>query len=80
MIIPHANLDNLMLREDVVGAIEGGVFHVYPVKTIDEGIEVLTGVRAGERAPGGSYEAGSINSLVKRRLIELADLFREFSG
>jgi lon-related putative ATP-dependent protease len=79
VIIPHANLDNLMLREDVVGAIEGGVFHVYPVKSIDEGIEVLTGIRAGERAPGGSYEVGSINSRVKRRLIELADLFQEFS-
>jgi lon-related putative ATP-dependent protease len=79
VIIPYGNLDNLMLREDVVGAIEGGVFHVYPVKTIDEGIEVLTGVRAGDRHNDGSYEAGSINSLVKMRLIELADLFQEFS-
>jgi lon-related putative ATP-dependent protease len=79
VIIPHGNLDNLMLREDVVGAIEGNVFHVYPVKTIDEGIEALTGVRAGERDPNGSFDEGSVNSQVKRRLIELADLFKEFS-
>jgi lon-related putative ATP-dependent protease len=79
VLIPYSNRGNLMLREDVVGAIEGGVFHVYPVKTIDEGIEVLTGVKAGERRPDGSYGAGTIHDLVQRRLIEMANSFTEFS-
>jgi ATP-dependent Lon protease len=68
-----------MLREDVVESIEGGVFHVYPVKTINEGIEILTGVKAGERRPDGSYEGETINDLVQRRLVEMADSFMEFS-
>jgi lon-related putative ATP-dependent protease len=79
VLIPYGNRGNLMLREDVVVAIDGGDFHVYPVKTIDEGIEILMGIMAGERRPDGSYEAGTINELVQRRLIEMADSFMEFS-
>ena len=51
VIVPAANVPNLMLREDVADAVAAGQFHIYPVRTIDEGIELLTGIPAGERAP-----------------------------
>ena len=51
LMVPHQNLRNLMLRSDVVEAIKEGKFHIYAVRTIDEGLEILTGVPAGERGP-----------------------------
>lgn len=78
VIIPESNVDNLMLRDEVVEAMEKGLFHIYPVKTVDEGIEILTGVKAGERLPDGSYEEGTINYLVQRRLIEMAERIKEY--
>jgi len=78
VIIPESNVDNLMLRDEVLDAMEKGLFHIYPVKTVDEGIEILTGVKAGERLPDGSYEEGTINYLVQRRLIEMAERIKEY--
>ena len=78
VIIPESNVDNLMLRDEVLEAMEKGLFHIYPVKTVDEGIEILTGVKAGERLPDGSYEEGTINYLVQRRLIEMAERIKEY--
>jgi lon-related putative ATP-dependent protease len=78
VIIPEINVDNLMLRDEVVEAMERELFHIYPVKTVDEGIEILTDVRAGERLPDGSYEEGTINYLVQRRLIEMAERLKEY--
>ena len=72
VMIPHQNVRNLMLREDVVKAIHDGQFHIYSVKTIDEGIEVLTGVIAGERQPDGTYPEGTVNYLVDERLRDFA--------
>ncbi|MBA7663246.1 hypothetical protein ES703_71285 [subsurface metagenome] len=60
-------------------AVGRGDFHVYPVATIDEGIEVLTGITAGQRLPEGSFEPDSINDRVQRRLISLAEKFRDFT-
>jgi len=80
VIIPHQNVRNLMLREDVVDAVTQGQFHIYAVRTVDEGIEVLTGVVAGERRPDGSYPEGSINYLMDERLSELAQGLKDFYG
>ena len=78
VIIPHQNVRNLMLREDVVDAVRQGQFHIYSVTTVDEGMEVLTGVAAGEREPDGSYPEGTVNYLVDRRLDELAEGLKGF--
>ncbi len=78
VVIPASNVENLMLKEEVVEAIKAGRFHIYPVRTIDEGIEILTGVRAGERRPDGTYEEGAINHLVQERLREMAERIKEY--
>jgi predicted ATP-dependent protease len=77
-MIPYSNVRNLMLKEEVVNALKEGKFHIYPVKTVDEGIEVLTGVRAGVRGPDGLYEEGTVNSLVQKRLIQMAAAIKEY--
>ena len=76
VLIPASNVQHLMLRPDVVEAIEAGTFRVYPVETIDQGIELLTGVPAGELDESGEYPAESINGLVKLRMEELAEKSR----
>jgi predicted ATP-dependent protease len=73
VMIPPQNVRNLMLREDVVKAVQEGQFHIYQAKTIDEGIEILTGVSAGERLADGSYPDGTINYLVDKRLRDLVE-------
>ena len=78
VLIPESNVQHLMLKEEVVQAVKEGKFHIYPVKTIDEGIEILTGVKAGERKPDGTYEEGTINYLVDKRLKEMAEKMKEF--
>jgi lon-related putative ATP-dependent protease len=80
VLIPASNVRNLMLREDVVEAVRQGQFHVYPVRTIDEGIALLVGVLAGEAGLDGSYPEGTVNFLVQRRLRELAEQARTFRG
>jgi len=80
VIIPAANVQNLMLRDDVIKAVEAGLFHIYPVKTVDETIELLTGLPAGERDADGNFPPGSVNYLVEARLIELAEKQRKFSA
>jgi len=78
VLIPRSNVQNLMLKQEVLDAIKKGKFHIYPIKVISEGIEILTGVRAGERRPDGSFEKGTINDLVQRRLNDMADRIKEF--
>jgi lon-related putative ATP-dependent protease len=72
-LIPASNVKHLMLRPDIVEAVAAGRFHVYPVETIDQGIELLTGVPAGERDDKGEFPAGSVNQRVEARLIALAE-------
>ncbi|MSQ25544.1 MAG: hypothetical protein EXR49_04620 [Dehalococcoidia bacterium] len=79
VLIPKHNVVNLMLREDVVEAVRRGKFHIYAVGTIDEGIELLTGVPAGERNAKGAYPKGTINYLVEQRLRGYAETQRQFS-
>ncbi|HWR69694.1 MAG TPA: ATP-binding protein [Dehalococcoidia bacterium] len=78
VLIPSSNVQNLMLREDIVEAIKEGKFSVYSVESVDEGIEILTGVPAGKRLDGGKFEEGSINDRAQKRLEQLARVMREF--
>ena len=73
VLIPASNVKNLMLRRDVVDAVREGKFQVHAVETIDQGIEILTGVPAGERDASGNFPAGTINQRVEARLVELAE-------
>jgi predicted ATP-dependent protease len=80
VMIPASNVRNLMLRRDVIDAVRAGTFHVYAVSTIDEGIELLTGVPAGSLRSDGTWTPGSINDRVQRRLERLLELVREEPG
>jgi ATP-dependent Lon protease len=80
VMIPHLNIDDLMLRKDVVQAVQEGKFHVYPVKTIDQGIAILTGVEVGERLEDGRFKEGTVNGLVDRKLQELGKKIKEYEG
>ncbi len=78
VLIPDSNVQHLMLRQDVVDAVAGGKFRIYPVSTIDQGIELLTGVPAGERGPDGRFPKDSINGRVEARLAAFAEAARRF--
>jgi len=78
VIIPTANVQHLMLRPDVVGAVERGDFHVWAVDHVDEGIEILTGLPAGVQDEDGNWPQGSINDLVDVRLDELGGRLRDW--
>jgi lon-related putative ATP-dependent protease len=78
VVIPESNITNLMLKDEVVQAVQDGKFHVWPVKTIDEGIEALTGVPAGEKLADGTYPEGSVNALADQHLLKLAEQLIEF--
>jgi predicted ATP-dependent protease len=77
-MIPASNVQNLMLKEELVQAAREGKFTIYPVSTIDEGIEVLTGKKAGARKEDGTFEEGTINFLVDQRLRQMAMTMKEF--
>lgn len=78
VLIPADNVQNLMLREGVIDAVRQGQFHIYPVNTIDEGIEILMGRPAGERQLDGKYPPGTVNAAVEERLRQMAQAVREF--
>jgi len=78
VIIPKRNMKNLMLKDEVIEAVEKGKFHIWAINTIDEGIEILTGVEAGERGADGSYPEGTINWLVDKKLQQMAEDLRRF--
>ncbi len=78
VIMPHQNIQNLMLRPDVVAAVAEGKFHIYPVKSVDEGIEILTGFEAGTAREDGSFEEGTVHGRVDQELQRLAASWKEF--
>jgi lon-related putative ATP-dependent protease len=79
VLIPAANVDDLMLRRDVVAAAAAGQFHIYPVTTVDEGIALLTGLPAGELDEAGNYPPDSLNGRIIARLKQLADTQRDYN-
>ena len=79
VLIPRANEKNLMLRNDVVEAVNEGQFHIYSVETIDEGMELLTGLKMGEADENGLYEEGTVNHRVTRQLKNFAENRRAFA-
>lgn len=79
-MIPASNVQNLMLKEEMLEAGKAGKFRIYAVSTIDEGIEVLTGVKAGDRRPDGTYPEGTVNYLVDKKLREMADKMKEYQA
>jgi lon-related putative ATP-dependent protease len=80
VLIPAANVKHLMLRHDVIEAVRAGQFHVYPVNTIDEGIELLTGIPAGARDGQGLFPEGSLNQRVEMKLLAYAELVRLYGA
>ncbi|MBI4454365.1 MAG: AAA family ATPase [Acidobacteria bacterium] len=80
VLIPMSNVKHLMLRQDVVEAASAGTFHIYAVETIDQGIEILTGLPAGERDKNGNFPEGSVNQRVEVGLGALAEKRRAFGA
>lgn len=80
VMIPESNVKHLMLREDVVKAVRQGKFHVYAVKTVEEGIEILTGTPAGQAQPDGSYPGGTVNYLVDQRLRDYVERSKQLGA
>jgi len=80
VMVPRSNVQNLMLKEEVAAAIAKGEFHIWPVKTIDEGIEVLTGVTAGERGEDGKFPEGTVHAAVDARLRAMAECLQRFGS
>ncbi len=78
VIIPHSNVKHLMLRNDVVQAVKDKHFRIFAVTTVDEAIQILTGVPAGDRLKKGGFAKNSINARVEERLIQLSEIRREF--
>ncbi|MCP5096268.1 MAG: AAA family ATPase [Chloroflexi bacterium] len=79
VLIPASNVNNLMLREDVVTAVANNQFHIWPVRSINEGIEILTGIPAGERLADGTYPEGTVHHAAQTRLRWLAEELNRFS-
>lgn len=73
IMMPYSNIKNLNLSDEVIKAVKDGMFHIYAIKTVDEGIELLTGVPAGKKNKAGEYPAGSVNYLVNEKLKKYAE-------
>ena len=80
VMIPASNVRNLVLNDEVVDAVKNGYFKIWGVSTIDEGIEILTGKKAGRRKADGSFEKGTINQLVDAQLRALTEKWMTFSN
>lgn len=80
VMIPHQNVVNLMLNDEVIEAVEEGLFHIYPVTTIEEGIEILTDMPAGSIDEDGRYPEGTLYNLVQKKIEKYARLVEEFDG
>ncbi len=80
VIIPRSNIQNLMLEEEVVEAVREGKFHIYAVSAVDQAMEILTGLPAGEKKPDGTFEEGTLNYLVDEKLAKTVELLRSFEA
>jgi lon-related putative ATP-dependent protease len=79
VMIPASNVRNLMLKEEILEEVRQGRFHVWPVKHIDEGIEILTGIKGGTRKEDGTFEEGTVNFLVDQQLKKFSDQLKSFA-
>jgi predicted ATP-dependent protease len=68
-----------MLKQEVIEGVKAGQFHIWPISTVEEGIEILTGMEAGALQPDGTYQEGTLFRKVDERLHELAEIVRKFS-
>ncbi|UCG77497.1 MAG: AAA family ATPase [Nitrospirota bacterium] len=75
-VIPRKNVVNLMLNEEVLEAVDGGKFNIFAIDRMEEGLEILTGVSAGEPGEDGSYPEGTVNFLVEKRLTEIREAMK----
>jgi lon-related putative ATP-dependent protease len=80
VMIPVSNIKHLMIKDEVVEAVKKGKFHIWPVSTIDEGIEILTGKKAGKKDAKGKYPRGTINYLVDKKLKEYSEKYAASQG
>ncbi len=80
VIIPRENTNDLMLRDDVIEAVAQGKFHIYPVRRVEQGIEILTGVAAGARGPDGRFPADSVYGRADSQLARMADILRRYES
>lgn len=79
VLIPKANVKHLMLRKEVIDSVKVGNFHIYTVEHVDQGIEILTGIQAGEKQADGTYPEKTINGLVKARLETMAKQLTQYA-
>ncbi len=80
VLIPEKNKDDLMLSKGIVEAVRKGKFHIYAVKTVEQGLEILTGMPCGKRGKNGKYRKGTLNRLVTDRLDALTKGLKDLSG
>lgn len=80
VMIPQSNVVHLQLNQEVVDAVSAGKFHIYPISTIEQGIELLTGVSAGKRSSHGTYPEDTIFGKADMRLRKMAEIVRDFGG
>ena len=78
VLIPAENVDDLMLRDELIEAVGRGLFHIYPVATIEQGIEILTGVHAGKNGVSDHFEPESVFARANARLTQMAETLRDF--
>jgi predicted ATP-dependent protease len=78
VMMPESNVEDLMLREDVLEAVAAGKFHVWPVAKVEQGIELLTGMAAGKKNGDGKFEPGTVLALIDERLHAMAHTMKEF--
>jgi lon-related putative ATP-dependent protease len=80
VVIPGRNIQNVMLSRETLAAVNEGKFHIYPIRSIDEGLELLTGGKAGRRNAKGEFPKSSINHLIEHRLKEMANQVKNYSS
>ena len=79
VMIPQSNVEDLMLRDDILETVSAGKFHIWPVTTIEQGIEILTGAAAGKRNGDGTFEAETVYAIVDERLRKMAEMMKGFN-
>ena len=80
VVIPIQNVQELMLNEEIIDEVKKGKFHIYPISRAEEGIEILTGVKSGERSRDGNYPPNTVFALVEEKIKDLYEKARSMKG